>query len=189
MRWILGSSLHVHWGQSVWSSVVSVSLMRVIFKCLRDFMGKDDLYNMWLLLRLQIFTATTSPLHILFSSSYLFFSDVILTSFEKNLTSLMSGCLSCRWGILWTVLQSNAKYFFLIRHGYFHILVQLICQLFLVMHFWFIIQEAMHWYIFFLHFLFCRIAFPKIDSIIILKNKAGLFWVFWRKETITVELH
>lgn len=89
----------------------------------------------------------------------------------------MSGCLAseafCR--LYYRAMQTII---FLIHHVYFHILVQLICQLFLVMDFWFVIQEALCWYIFFLLFLFCRIAFPEVESIIILKNKTALFWVF-----------
>lgn len=127
------------------------------------------------------------PLHILFSSSYLF-SWCHSHLFQNNPTSLISGCpaFEAFYGLYYRAMQNI---YFVIYHGYFHILVQLICQLFLVMHFWFVIQEAMHWNIFFLLFLFCRIAFPTIDSIIILKNKAVLLWVFWREETIVIELH
>lgn len=154
--------------------------MRVIFKCLWDFMSEDDFYSIWLPLKLQISTATTS----LTTHTFLlpiFFPDVILTSFKNNLRC--QGVLPLRLSLDHTTEQCK------IYHVYFYILVQLICQFFLVMHFWFVIQEALHWYIFFLSSYFAELLFLILSQLLFWKTKQLCFGVFWREETIIAELH
>lgn len=124
------------------------------------------------------------PLHIFF----FFLSFFLLSSPLSKITlhAWCQGVLSLRISLGCTTEQCKIQ--FLIQHLYFHIFCTINLST-LSGYAFFIYSTRSIVLVYFFLFLFCRIAFPEIESIIILENKAGLFWVFWRDNTIIAELH